>query len=173
MGELMAFIIGWNSITIRGLSVVFIARGWSAYFDHAIGLRLSNLTIETLLGEKKWDSPLISAYPDLLGGTISLLACILVALGTKVSARANSVFVAVNIVTITVTVIMSVVYGDFSNLTENGGFAPKGFQGIMRGVAACFLGLTYSIYLLFLQLNSRAQRHHQILLNICVHFLYS
>ena len=141
MGELMAFIIGWNSIAIRGLSVVFIARGWSAYFDHVIGLRVSNLTIETLIGGNIWDTPLISDYPDLLGGTISLLACLLVALGTKISTRINSVFVTVNVVTITTAVVMSVAYADFSNLTENGGFAPKGVQGIMKGVAACFLGL--------------------------------
>ena len=140
MGELVGFIVGWNAIIVRVLAVAFITRGWSAYFDNIIGGHVSNFTIEIMLDGEPWDAPLISSYPDIIGGVISLLACTLVAIGTEVSAKANALFVLINVITLCVVIIVAFVYADFSNFTHNGGFAPTGFKGIMKGAAACFAG---------------------------------
>ena len=140
MGELIGFIVGWNAIIVRVLAVAFIARGWSAYFDNIIGGHVSNFTIEIMLDGQPWDAPLISRYPDIIGGVISLLACTLVAIGTEVSAKANALLVLINVITLCMVIIMSFVYADISNFVHNGGFAPTGIKGIMKGAAACFAG---------------------------------
>lgn len=140
MGELLGFTIGWNAVIVRVLSVAFVSRGWSAYFDDAIGGRMSNVTIEVMLRGELWNAPLISPYPDIIAGVISVFACVLVAIGTEISAKANGVFVLLNIVTVSLVIIVSFVYADFSNLTAHGGFMPMGFGGVMKGAAACFTG---------------------------------
>ena len=140
MGELLGFTIGWNAVIVRVLSVAFVSRGWSAYFDDAIGGRMSNVTIEVMLRGEVWDAPLISPYPDIIAGVISVFACVLVAIGTEISAKANGVFVLLNIVTVSLVIVVSFVYADYSNLTDHGGFMPMGFGGVMKGAAACFTG---------------------------------
>ena len=120
--------------------MVFVSRGWSAYFDNFIGNRVSNFTVEVLLGGKLWESPVISPYPDIIAGIILLIACIVVAIGTKLSANITAILTVVNIITLFIVVIVSFVYFDFSNLTENGGFSPFGFSGILRGTEACYAG---------------------------------
>ena len=145
MGELVGFIVGWNAIIVRVLAVAFITRGWSAYFDNIIGGHVSNFTIEVILDGEPWDVPLLSRYPDIIGGVISLLACTLVAIGTEVSAKANAFFILINVITLCMVIIVAFVYADYSNLTHNGGFAPTGFKGIVKGAAASFAGThTYS-----------------------------
>ena len=128
--------------------MAFVSRGWSAYFDNFIGDRVSNFTVEVLLGGQSWESPAISPYPDIIAGIILLLACIVVAIGTKLSANINAVFTVVNIITLSSVVIASFVYFDFSNLTKNGGFSPFGFSGILRGTEACYAGIVTGYVLL-------------------------
>ena len=140
MGELIGFTIGWNAIIVRVLSVAFVSRGWSAYFDDAIGGRVTNITIEAILGGETWEVPMIGPFPDLVAGVVSLFACVLVAVGTEISAKANGVFVLLNIVTIGLVIVVSFVYADYGHLTEHGGFMPFGFGGVMKGAAACFTG---------------------------------
>ena len=141
MGELIGFVIGWNSILLRGITVAFVACGWSAYFDNFIGDRVSNFTVEVLLGGQSWESTLISPYPDIIAGIVLLLACIVVALGTKLSANFSAVLTVINIITLSMVVIVSFVYFDFSNMTKNGGFSPFGFSGFLRGTEACYAGM--------------------------------
>ena len=139
LGEMMAFMIGWNAVVVRVAAVALVARGWSAYFDDAIGDHVRNITIEFVLDGQEWNIPVFANYPDVIAGVISLFACILVAVGTEVSAKANIFFVFINIVTISLIFIFSMIHADFSLLTKHG-FFPTGFGGVMTGAAACFTG---------------------------------
>ncbi|XP_033642404.1 high affinity cationic amino acid transporter 1-like [Asterias rubens] len=139
LGELMAFMIGWNAVVVRVAAVALVARGWSAYFDDAIGDHIRNITIEFVLDGQEWTAPVFANYPDIVAGLISLFASVLVAVGTEVSAKANIFFVFINIVTITLVFVFAMIHADFSLLTKHG-FFPTGFGGVMTGAAACFTG---------------------------------
>ncbi|XP_072041544.1 methylthioribose transporter-like [Amphiura filiformis] len=140
LGELIGFLIGWNAIIIRILAVSFVSRGWSAYFDNVIGARVLNFTMDVLLDGAEWEVPLVSSYPDILAGVVSLSATVLVALGTELSAKTGRVFVLINIATVLMVIAVAFVYADYSHLVKHGGFAPMGYGGIIKGAAAGFAG---------------------------------
>lgn len=139
-GEIFAFMIGWNAIILRVMSVALVSRGWSAYFDNIINGVVGNWTVEVILDGEPWDSPLLGDYPDFLAAGIAILVCILVAVGTSISARANGFFVTINVITVALVLITGFVYADFDNLTHPDGYFPFGFNGVLTGSAACFTG---------------------------------
>ena len=139
-GEVFAFMIGWNAVILRIMSVSLVSRGWSAYFDNILDNVVGNWTVEVVLDGKPWDSPLLGDYPDFLAAAIALLTCILVAVGTSVSAKANGFFVTINIITVLLVVIVGLIHADFKNLTTPDGYFPFGLNGVFTGAAACFTG---------------------------------
>ncbi|RSS66701.1 amino acid permease [Streptomyces sp. WAC06614] len=98
IGELPAWIIGWDLVLEFALGTAVVAVGWSGYVRHLM---------ETNLG---WDVPTALSGPD-DGGTFDLMAFVLVlaltvvlVLGTKLSARITAIVVAIK-----VTVVMLVI----------------------------------------------------------------
>ncbi|XP_022085434.1 cationic amino acid transporter 3-like [Acanthaster planci] len=141
LGELAAFLVGWNVIIMRTFVVAYAARGWSAYFDNLLGNRIRNFTIEQLMHGEKWESAVLVDYPDLIGGAVTLLGTIPIAVGTDLSSKTNGFFVVVNVVTVAMVFVVSMVHAEFSYLTVHG-FFPKGFGGVVAGAAVC-LGSGY------------------------------
>lgn len=139
-GEIFAFMIGWNAVILRIMSVALVSRGWSAYFDDVINGVVGNWTVTVVLDGKPWDSPLLGNYPDFLAAGIAFLVCILVSVGTSLSARANGFFVTINIITVVLVLVTGFVYCDIENLTTPYGYFPFGFNGVLTGAAACFTG---------------------------------
>ena len=91
----------------------------------------------------------MSAYPDLLAFSITLLLTVMLAIGVKESTRFNSLFTGINLL----VVMFVIVYGALKIDTHNwnlskeevkghgqGGFSPYGISGIMAGAATCFYG---------------------------------
>ena len=98
IGELPAWIIGWDLVLEFALGTAVVAVGWSGYVRHLL---------ETNLG---WELPTALAGPD-AGGTFDLLAFLLIlvltavlVIGTKLSARITAIVVAIK-----VTVVMLVI----------------------------------------------------------------
>jgi len=130
MGELFAWIIGWDLILEYGVSVAAVAVGWGAYlvelFDSLFGFTLSDAI----------------TLPPGDGGTINLPAVVLVLgvaavliAGVRESARSNTVMVIVKlgVLLFFIAVAFSAFNGDhFSN------FAPNGFSGIESAAALIF-----------------------------------
>ncbi len=92
MGELVAWIIGWDLILEYGVSVAAVAVGWGGY--------LSEL-LDTVFG---FTLPEAISQPPGEGGTVNLPAAFLVLavaavliLGIRESARANTVMVLIKI----------------------------------------------------------------------------
>ncbi|XP_022106108.1 cationic amino acid transporter 2-like [Acanthaster planci] len=139
LGEMMAFMIGWNAVVVRIFASALVSRGWSAYFDDVIGDYVRNITVEFVLNGEEWSIPVFASYPDIVAGLVAFFACVLVAVGTEVSAKANMIFVFINIMTIALVFIFAMIHADFSFLTRHG-FFPTGFGGVMTGAAACFTG---------------------------------
>ncbi|KAK6021971.1 hypothetical protein OSTOST_12346, partial [Ostertagia ostertagi] len=94
VGELWAFVIGWNIILEHMLGAAAVARSWSGYLDSLLGNVISNTTIERV--GRIENSSFFGDYPDVVAFLLIVVVGIFVALGSKVSTNFNSVFTIVN-----------------------------------------------------------------------------
>ncbi len=134
LGEIFAWIIGWDLILEYVVSNVVVAIGFSAYTKAQLasfGLNLPD----------KWSTPVweaghwTGAYFNVPGFLIIFILTVLLVRGVRESAEANNVMVAVKIGAILVFLIVG---GALINPTNWKPFAPSGFGGIVTGGAIVF-----------------------------------
>ncbi|XP_029115545.1 cationic amino acid transporter 4 [Scleropages formosus] len=136
VGEIWAFLIGWNVVLEYMIGGAAVARAWSGYLDSIFNHTIQNFT-ETYI--MRWDVPFIAHYPDLLAAGILLVATIFISFGVRVSSWLNHIFSAVSICVILFILIFGFILADRTNWSEKeGGFAPFGVSGVMAGTATCF-----------------------------------
>jgi APA family basic amino acid/polyamine antiporter len=130
MGELIAFIIGWDLILEYGLSVAAVAVGWGGYFKELL---------DSLFGISLPDS---IALPPGEGGTVNLPAVLVVAavtivliLGVRQSARSNTIMVCIKLVVLLLFIGLGVGHVKSGNFKP---FAPNGFDGVVDAAALIF-----------------------------------
>ncbi len=130
MGELVAFIIGWDLILEYGVSVAAVAVGWggnvNAFLDAAFNVRIPDA---------------ISTSPE-SGGVFNLPAVFIVMAitfllirGTRESARANLVMVGIKIVILLFFVVAALTSFDLDNFKD---FSPHGFGGVTTAAGLIF-----------------------------------
>ncbi|XP_029427379.1 cationic amino acid transporter 4 [Rhinatrema bivittatum] len=136
VGEMWAFLIGWNVILEYMIGGAAVARAWSGYLDSVFDHKIKNFT-ETHIGT--WQVPFLAHYPDFLAAGILLIAMVFISFGAKVSSWLNHVFAAISLGIILFILIFGFILADPKNWSAaEGGFAPFGFSGIMAGTATCF-----------------------------------
>jgi APA family basic amino acid/polyamine antiporter len=139
LGEVIAWIIGWDLILEYGLSVAPTASSWSAFFQSLLanaGISLPSWSASaTYTTTAHW--PFVAFHPqfDLVAGLITLGITVLVAIGIRESARTNSILVIFQIVTMLVFFAAVVGAVHAGNLAP---FAPHGWHGIVAGTALVF-----------------------------------
>ncbi|KAI4571108.1 hypothetical protein MJG53_013214 [Ovis ammon polii x Ovis aries] len=157
VGELWAFVTGWNLILAYVIAVASVARAWSHTFDSLIGNHIS----QALEGTFSPYMPYFPAtYPDFVAMAVLLLLPGLLTLGAPESTLLYKVFTGINVSVLSFIIISGFIKGDLHNwkLTEqdytlntsesigtsrlgplgSGGFVPFGFDGILQGAALCF-----------------------------------
>ncbi|XP_078614995.1 high affinity cationic amino acid transporter 1-like isoform X2 [Branchiostoma floridae x Branchiostoma japonicum] len=150
VGELWAFIIGWNMILEYVIGTASVARAWSANFDSLVGNRIENWTRTHMAMHVSG----LAEYPDFFSLGLTLVLTALLALGVKESTRFNNVFTGLNLCVILFVMVAGFIKADGSNwaITHNqimnettnstldgvGGFFPFGASGMLSGAATCF-----------------------------------
>jgi APA family basic amino acid/polyamine antiporter len=133
LGELIAWIIGWDLILEYAVSNVAVAIGFGGYLKAQLG------SFGWTLPEK-WSTPVIDngwtgSYFNLPAFLVVFILTVLLVWGIKESAEANNIMVLVKIGAI---VTFLVVGGMLVNRTNWHPFAPSGFGGILSGGAIIF-----------------------------------
>lgn len=133
LGEIIAWIIGWDLILEYGLATPTVAIGWSGYVGNAltaIGLELPN----TLLNAP--GTPHVEgAIMNLPAFLILILLSILLAIGVHTSARFNHAMVFVKLTAIAVFIGVATFNVNPAHWTP---FMPFGWEGVVAGGALIF-----------------------------------
>jgi len=150
LGELVAWIIGWDLILEYAVGNVAVAISWGDYFKSLLSgwvtipswlttgyrtaLLSSNPDVHGLLDT----APHIGGLPILINvpafGIVALITWLLLR-GVRESARANNIMVAVKLIVLTLFIVMGAQHIDTANYHP---FAPNGFRGIHQGAAIVF-----------------------------------
>ena len=143
LGEIFAWVVGWSLILEYSLVVASVAVGWSGY---AVGF-LNGLGIVV---------PAALANGPALGGVVNLPAVLIIAvvaglllLGTRESARVNTVLVGLKIITLALFVFVALPHFDAANLQP---FAPYGYGstpgegGVKYGVMGAAAIIFFAFY---------------------------
>ncbi|XP_015432378.1 PREDICTED: cationic amino acid transporter 4 [Dufourea novaeangliae] len=137
VGEFWAFVIGWNIILEHMIGAASVARAWSGYVDSLAGGSISNYTRHVMHGYTMGEP--LGSIPDLLAAGLCLAYAMLLAIGVKCSATVNSLLTIVNLAVMILVIGLGIWYADISNWSsQNGGFLPYGFSGVLAGAATCF-----------------------------------
>ena len=135
VGEIWAFIIGWNLILEYMIGTAADARALSACVDYVIGNVIRNLTL-TYIGEI--NTPGLGTYPDILSFIVTVIVTVVLAIGVKQSSAFSTVFNILNILVVIFIVVAGMFFVDTRNWTEGKGFFPYGASGVLSGAATCF-----------------------------------
>lgn len=152
LGEIIAWIIGWDLILEYAVGNVAVAISWSGYFVSLLsgfGITMPGWLVhgyrEVMLAAP--DSPLkaliaeaphIGSMPILVNlPAFAIVAAItwLLVLGVRESNRVNKVMVVIKLVVLAVFIGVGVQHIDTANYVP---FAPNGFTGIHQGAAIVF-----------------------------------
>jgi len=133
VGELCAFVIGWNLFLEYVIGASSVARAWSEYFDSILNSRIRNYTL-TNIGEIHASG--FSRYPDFFAFLLVLLVTFILGIGVKNSSRFNNVFTGINLLVILFITCVGLYFAKGENWTRD--FAPFGISGIFSGAATCF-----------------------------------
>jgi APA family basic amino acid/polyamine antiporter len=132
LGEIFAWIIGWDLLLEYMVAAILVSIGWSAYFVNM--LKQIGLVVPQALSNGPWsDTPGIINIPAVF--IIGLLTFLLIR-GIKESARVNLVIVVIKLAVIVVFIVLAARHADPANWKP---FMPYGFSGVMTAAGIVFL----------------------------------
>lgn len=131
LGEIVAWLIGWDLILEYGLAVSAVGVGWSGYFQNLIaGL---GLKLPVALTGAPGSAP--GAIFNLPAFVMILLVTWLLSRGIRESAKVNNIMVIVKVTVVLIFIAVGIWYVKPANWTP---FMPFGFGGVMTGAATIF-----------------------------------
>ena len=134
LGEIVAWIIGWDLILEYAVSNMAVAVGFSAYVDallQSFGIKLPRELMEPMFVSGR----ATGAYFNVPGFLIVMAITVILVIGIRESANANNLMVAVKVLAILVFIVAASRYVEPSNWKP---FMPNGWQGVLTGGAIVF-----------------------------------
>ena len=151
LGELVAWIIGWDLILEYAVGNIAVAVAWAGYFSSLLsgfgivlpdwlthGYRAVILSSDPNVRALLSTAPRIADIPILVNlPAFAIVAFVtwLLLLGARESARANAVMVAIKLLVLGLFVAVGAFHIDTANYVP---FAPNGWRGIHQGAAIVF-----------------------------------
>jgi APA family basic amino acid/polyamine antiporter len=147
LGEIFAWIIGWDLILEYAMGAATVAVGWSGYIVsllHNMGINIPP-TLAAAPGTviKLADGTTATGVVNLPAIVIIAILTTMLVLGTKESARLNNIMVAVKLVVVVAFIALGVFFIKPENWhpfipANTGEFGHFGMSGILRGSAVVF-----------------------------------
>ena len=151
LGELVAWLIGWDLILEYAVGNVAVAIVWAGYFNSiltSVGVDLPGWLTHGYFDAARSSDPaihgLVATAPRIAGVPLVInLPAFLIVLaitwlllrGVRESARANNVMVWIKLAALALFIVVGATRIDMANYTP---FAPNGFRGIGQGAAIVF-----------------------------------
>lgn len=135
LGELFAWIIGWDLVLEYAVSSSAVAVGWSKYFNELLKLITRGaIKIPEFLNNAPLDYDpdkgrivLTGAWIDLPAMLITAVITTILVIGIKESAKFNNIMVIIKLVVVLFVIAVGAFYIDTANWVP---FAPFGYSGI-------------------------------------------
>ncbi len=132
LGEIFAWIIGWDLILEYAIGAASVAHGWSHYFQDFIGV--FNIKIPEALARSPFDFDTVSGHFYNTGAVLDLTALLITFIitailvkGIKESARFNTVMVIIKVSVVLLVIVLGAFYVNPDNWKN---FAPMGYGGL-------------------------------------------
>src|SRR5678816_3447434 len=151
LGELVAWIIGWDLILEYAVGNIAVAVAWGGYFTSFMsgfgisfpgwlthGHRAVSLSSDPSVRALLDTAPHVAGVPILLNipaFAIVMLVTWVLLLGVRESARANNIMVVIKLLVLGLFVVVGAIHIDTANYVP---FAPNGWTGIHQGAAIVF-----------------------------------
>ena len=130
MGEVLAWIIGWDLILEYGVSVAAVAVGWGSYFTTLLD-SLFGITLSDSITLPPGDGGDVNVPAFLL---VLAVAALLIS-GVRQSARSNTVMVITKLAVLVFFIVAAATAFNGDHFSD---FAPNGFGGVETAAALIF-----------------------------------
>jgi APA family basic amino acid/polyamine antiporter len=147
LGEIVAWIIGWDLVLEYGVGVAAVASGWSGYLNSllvAAGIGLPpELIAATGQPVVRADGTSGVAIANVPAAAIVVVISLLLVLGTRESARLNNVMVVLKLAVVLAFIAVGAGYVNPANWQpfippNTGEFGSFGWSGVLRGASIVF-----------------------------------
>jgi basic amino acid/polyamine antiporter, APA family len=130
LGQLVAFIIGWDLVLEFTIGAAAVAVGFAGYLNSLLD-QLFGVTLPGSLAAPPGDGGDVNVF----GIAIVLLVGFILIRGIRITARATTVLVAITLAVLLLVVAVGSTEVDTANWSP---FSPFGFEGIVGGAALVF-----------------------------------
>jgi APA family basic amino acid/polyamine antiporter len=132
LGELFAWIIGWDLVLEYTVASASVAHGWSKYFQNFIGM--FDIKVPHIMSSAPFDFDptqggflITGSWFDLPALVIVAILTIVLVIGIRESSRFNNLMVAIKVAVVLLVIAAGLFYIDAANWRP---FAPFGWAGI-------------------------------------------
>nr|WP_245444955.1 amino acid permease [Mesorhizobium soli] len=148
LGELVAWVIGWDLVLEYAMGAATVSVGWSGYIvsllrNFGINIPPALAAAPGTVADKLADGTVVYGIVNLPAAFIVAVLTYMLVMGTRESARINNIMVAVKLVVVLAFILIGSAYVSSANwhplVPENTGqFGHFGWSGILRGSAVVF-----------------------------------
>jgi APA family basic amino acid/polyamine antiporter len=133
LGELVAWMIGWDLLLEYGLATSTVAVGWSGYFQSL--LKGIGIVLPEALRAAPGAQPGVATLFNLPAFLIMMFLTWILSMGVRESARLNNIMVIIKTGVVILFIVVGVAYVKPDNWTP---FMPFGFGSVMSAAALVF-----------------------------------